>query len=131
MGGGVVIGRKMAHHEHQPAFGLQAGLVDAKGAHHLGAGALDELEVVGVIDDPREIGILVINAQAKAVGHWVSDFIRPLNPATVSRDKPQPARICNHIKARAPQPQFEGAAASGIQNRCMSSETSGIRVSAE
>ena len=39
-----------------------------RAAHHLGAAALGEFEVVGVIDDPRSVGVLVVDPHRVRVG---------------------------------------------------------------
>ncbi len=52
----------------EAALGAQPLLADAETAQHLGARALGEFEVVGVIDEPRRVGVLVIDAHGIAVG---------------------------------------------------------------
>ena len=47
--------------------GKRGGLVDPRGAQHVGAGALHIFEVIGVIDDPGGVGILEIDGQGEVV----------------------------------------------------------------
>src|SRR5579862_1844731 len=56
-----------APHDEGRALDLAPTLMlDAEEAHHLGARALDEFQIVRVIDDARGIGVLVIDADRKA-----------------------------------------------------------------
>src|SRR5512134_863385 len=49
------------HDELQPVLGGQALLVDAEAAQPLGARALEIAQVVGIVDDAAEIGVLVVH----------------------------------------------------------------------
>ena len=46
---------------------VRGALVDPGGAHHVRPRALQVAQVIGVIDDPGEVGILEIDAQPEAV----------------------------------------------------------------
>ena len=55
-----------ADRKDQPLL-LQDALIDAQFAQPFGTPALDEFQIVGVIDDTGKIGIFIINADRKAV----------------------------------------------------------------
>ena len=58
----VVLQLGLAHDEHAAELFAQALLLDAQGAQPLGAGALEELEVVGVEHDAAGVGVFPVHA---------------------------------------------------------------------
>src|SRR6266446_9827617 len=60
---GAVIGQAAPHREEDAGLLGDPAMGEAEAAHHLGAAALGEFEVVGVIDDAGGIGVLVIDPQ--------------------------------------------------------------------
>src|SRR5579871_1930537 len=55
-------------HDEGGALDLAPALVlNAEETHHLGARALDELQIIRVVDDARGIGVLVVDADRKAM----------------------------------------------------------------
>ena len=56
---------------------------DAQGAQHLGAAALGESQVVGVIDDAAGVGVLVIDADGKPMDRAVQMPARIIPPRSL------------------------------------------------
>ena len=50
------------HHEIDPVGGPQATLFDSERAQPVGARTLEEAEIVGVVDDPAGVRVLVVHA---------------------------------------------------------------------
>ena len=75
-----VVDRAAAHREHQAEAAAQAGVVEPEAAQHLGARALGELEIGGVVDDAGGIGVLVVDADAAGGGR----------PPSMSPDRSSP-----------------------------------------
>lgn len=67
---GVVVGRDRAHDEADALLAQQALLGDAERAQPLGAGALAEAQVVGVIDHAAGVGVFVVHANRPAEHRW-------------------------------------------------------------
>ena len=61
----------LARDEDDACIGRQLRLIVADLAHPFGAAALEELQVIGVIDDAAGIGILVIDANGDGEGVWL------------------------------------------------------------
>ena len=61
-----------------PRLRRDAAMVETEAAQHLGAAALGEFEVVGVVDHAGRVGVLVIDAQVEAVAgkSWIA-ALRP------------------------------------------------------
>jgi len=68
-GGRQILRRDPPDGQHDPRPGLQPDLVEAKLARPFAAAPFDEFQIVGVIDDARQIGVLVIDAQVEVMGH--------------------------------------------------------------
>src|SRR5438105_1831274 len=66
---GAVIRRAASHGEKDAGLLGDPAVREAELAHHLGAAALGEFEVVRVIDDARRIGVLVIDPQRHRMRH--------------------------------------------------------------
>src|SRR5438270_3152187 len=66
---GAVIRRTASHGKDDAGLFGDAAMGEAELAHHFGAAALGEFEVIGVIDDARRIGVLIIDLQRHRVRH--------------------------------------------------------------
>jgi hypothetical protein len=58
-----VIKRTTAHDEHAAISRLHAAMINPGSAQHFSARALDEFEIIGVINNPRRIGVFIENPQ--------------------------------------------------------------------
>ena len=65
--GAMIFDLAAAHDESRAAALARFLMLDAVEPHHLGARALDEFEVIRVIDDAGRVGVLVIDAHREAM----------------------------------------------------------------
>src|SRR5205823_9991789 len=65
----AIVNRAAPHGEKGADFFGDLAMGEAELAHHLGAAALGEFEVIGVIDNAGRVGVLVIDPQFHAVRH--------------------------------------------------------------
>ena len=64
-GGGAVIGGAVTHDEHEPGLMAQPLLLEAGDAQQLGARPLGVFEVIGVVNKPRGVRILIIDSDGE------------------------------------------------------------------
>src|SRR6185437_8308821 len=63
-----IIGGAAPHHQGETGFRAQLFLFYAEPAEHLGARPLREFEIIGVVDEPGCIGVLVIDTDGEEIG---------------------------------------------------------------
>ena len=59
-------------HGKDQSISLHLDLINPQLFHPLAARALNEFQIIRVIDDPGQIRVFVINANRKTMGHWVT-----------------------------------------------------------
>src|SRR6056297_2904217 len=64
-----VIGLHPAHGEHHAILFTHGVLIDPQLPHPITSRALYILEIVRIIDDPRHVGVFIVNADRKSMGH--------------------------------------------------------------